>query len=81
MLDVTARVITNALFLFRLRNGKDLEAVLEENIAIADKDKLLRLYDHHTRQKYSFLYIDSMHSDPDLVFFKIFDARLMITDP
>ena len=77
LLDVTTRVNANALFIFRMRNAKDLEAIVEENSALADKDTLLRVYDQATREKYGFLYVDLMQSDPNLMFFKNLTARLL----
>ena len=41
---------TNAPIFFRARNGKDVEALVEENSALADKDTLHRLYDYTTRE-------------------------------
>ena len=77
LLDVTTRVNANALFIFRMRNAKDLEAIVEENSAVADKDTLLRVYDQATREKYCFLFVGLMQSDPNLMFFKNTTARLL----
>ena len=77
-LDQNLRTNANALIFFRARNGKDVEALVEENSALADKETLFRLYDHATREKFSFLYIDLMESDPDKAFYKKFDAQLVL---
>ena len=47
---------TNAteLFVYRLRNYKDLESFLEELSALYDKKTLLKLYEHATNAPYSF---------------------------
>ena len=49
---------TNAteLYVYRLRNQKDLDAFLEELSALYDKKTLLKLHQHATEQPYSFLY-------------------------
>ena len=62
---------------FLARNGKDVEAMVEENSALADKDTLFRMYGQATREQFSFLYIDLMQADPSLAFFRKFDARLV----
>ena len=79
LMQVSCRCNASALICFRLRNLKDLEAVIEENSAIATKETLMKVYDHATREKYGFLYIDLMQSDPDLMFFKNFDSRLKVS--
>ena len=50
---------TNAteLFVYRLRNYKDLESFLEELSALYDKKTLLELYKYATDAPYSFLYV------------------------
>ena len=78
LLDQNLRTNANALIFFRARNGKDVEALVEENSALADKYTLHRLYDHTTREKFSFLYIDLMETDPDKAFYRKFDSQLVI---
>ena len=78
LLDQNLRINANALIFFRARNGTDVEALVEENSALADKYTLHRLYDHATREKFSFLYIDLMETDPDKAFYRKFDSQLVI---
>ena len=78
LLDSTIRVNATALFVFRMRNNKDLEAVIEENSALADKDTLLDVYKLATTEPYSFLYIDLTKSEPNKAFFKSFKSRLQV---
>ena len=54
MIDVTTRVNANALFIFRMRNYKDLESVLEENSALLNKKQLLEVYEHCTTENSPF---------------------------
>ena len=77
LLDVNLRTNANFLVFFRARNGKDVEAMVEENSALANKDVLMKMYDYATREQFSFLYIDLMQADPALAFFRKFDARLV----
>ena len=60
---------TNAteLFIYRLRNQKDLESFLEELSALYDKKTLLRLYQHATEMPFSFLYVKlTAHDKKDM---------------
>ena len=50
---------TNAteLYVYRLRNQRDLDAFLEELIALYDKETLLKLYQYATDAPVSFVYV------------------------
>ena len=54
ILDQSLRTNANALIFFRARNSKDVDALVEENNALADKATLLKLYDYATHEKFSF---------------------------
>ena len=62
---------TNAteLFVYRLRNQKDLDAFLEELSALYDKKTLLRLYQHATEAPYAFLYVKLTASNRNDMFY------------
>ena len=51
------RVNAANLYIFRLRNGGDLEALMDELNALTDKKTLLQLYNLGTSEPYSFLFI------------------------
>ena len=51
------RVNATNLYVFRLRNGGDLEALLDELSALTDKKSLLQLYNLGTSEPFSFLFI------------------------
>ena len=72
------RTTSGAFIFFRARNGKDVEALVEENSALTDKDTLHKLYDHAPREMFSFLYIDLMDSVPDKAFYRIIDSHFVI---
>ena len=63
---------------FRARNGKDVEAFEEENSGIIDKKALHDMYNYATSEKFKFLYINLMESDPSEAFHKGFDSKLVI---
>jgi hypothetical protein len=65
------------LYCFRLRNQLDLEAVLEEVSALANKKVLLNIYDLATKQPFSFL-INFMEKDPKNMFLLRFESYLSI---
>ena len=46
-----------AMFIFRLRNYGDMEAILDELSALADKKTIQRIYSISTEQPHNFLYI------------------------
>ena len=51
------RVNATNLYVFRLRNGGDLESLIEELNALTDKKTLLQLYNLATSEPFSFLFI------------------------
>ena len=73
---------TNATLLatFRMRNIKDLEAILEENSAVVDKKDVLKdMYDRATSKAFGFLVVRLTESDPAKTFFGSFEKRLVPT--
>ena len=52
LVDISTRVNANTLFVFRMRNHKDLEAAIEENSALLNKKQLLEIYEQCTVAKY-----------------------------
>ncbi len=62
---------TNAmeLYVYRLRNQKDLDAFLEELSALSDKKTLLKLYQYATETPYSSLYVQLTASNKDDMFY------------
>ena len=51
------RVNATNLYVIRLRNGGDLEALIDELNALTDKKTLLQLYNAGTAEPFSFLFI------------------------
>ena len=86
------RVTSRHLFLFRLRNYKEIETMVEEvsavlikKSALADtknlaeaKKIMLEVYNLATEEPYSFLFINLMKGDVNDMFYKRFDAKLII---
>ena len=86
------RVSSRQLFFFRLRNYKEIETMVEELSAVlikkstvADtknlaeaKKSLLEVYNLATEEPYSFLFINFTKADVNYMFYKRFDAKLVI---
>jgi hypothetical protein len=65
------------LFIYRLRNYGDLEAIIEEMSAIYDKKTLLHMYHEAISEPYSFLYINLMQKDKSKMFMSNFTSYLL----
>jgi len=74
------RVNATSLFVYRLRNYKDLETFIEEVSAVTDKKSLLQMYHMTTAEPYSFLYVNLTAKDKNDMFFIRFDKRLRVED-
>ena len=67
-----------SLFVYRLRNYKDLEAVVEELSAIADKKIILEIYNMAIQEPYSFLYVALRAKSKNDMFHLRFDKKITI---
>ncbi len=65
------------LFIYRLRNYADLQAIIEEMSAIYNPKTLLKMYEIATNERYSFLYINLMENEKEKMFYIRFDKRLI----
>jgi hypothetical protein len=74
------RVNAVELFIYRLRNYKDIECYLDELSALYDKKTLLDLYNEATSKPYSFLYIKLTEPDKSKMFFQNLNHQLVVQD-
>jgi len=72
------RVNATNLYVFRLRNGGDLEALIDELNALTDKKTLLQLYNAGTSKPYSFLFIKLNAKKLNDMFYVRYDKKLEI---
>lgn len=72
------RLNVSALMIFKLKNMKDLQALLDETSALINKKRLLEIYDKAIEQKYNFLYINLMADNINEMFYINFDDRFII---
>ena len=74
------RINATQLYIFKLRNYKDIESIIEELSAIYDKQTLLKIYHTATDQPYSFLFVNLMKHKRNEMFYINFHKRLEIQD-
>lgn len=68
------------LFIFRLRNFKDIEAVIEETSALVEKGLLMEMYKMATEEPFSFLYIKLNAKKKEDMFYIRYEKKLIIND-
>ena len=64
------------LFIYRLRNYADLQAIVEEMSAVYDPKTLLQIYHEAIDEPYAFLYINLMQRDKSKLFMKNLESYL-----
>jgi len=74
------RINATELFVYRLRNQKDLEAVLEGTSALIDKQTLLKIYHECVAEPHSFLYIKLSSPDINNMFYCNFSKQIKFED-
>jgi hypothetical protein len=72
------RVNMTELYVFRLRNVKDLEAFVEEVSAVTDKKTLLEIYNLATDEPFSFLYVKLNSKSKNDMFYIRFDKKIQL---
>ena len=76
---ISAAVRVNQQFLccWRLRNQRELDAVVEELSALLPKEQLYQLYEQATREPYSFLFVYYLKPRNEM-FYKRFEERFAL---
>ena len=72
---IVKKNMTN-LFIHRLRDYGDLEAIVEELSAIYDKKTLLQIFHEAVSEDHSFLYVKSISKDKRQMFMSRFNHYL-----
>ena len=80
MLSPIIRKNATALYVYRLRNYRDLESLLEELSALYDKKTLMQLYETATGEPHSFWFINLMAKNKKDMFHMNYDRKLEIED-
>ena len=68
------------LYVYRLRNYRDLESLIEELSALYPKKTLLELYNMATSEPHSFLYVNLVAKDKKDMFYMNYDRKLIVND-
>jgi hypothetical protein len=74
------RVNATELYVYRLRNTKDLDTFIDEVSAVYNKKTLLALYNAATEEPFSFLYVKLTAKNKEDMFYKRFSHKLAIGD-
>ena len=74
------RVNATELFIYRLRNYKDIECYLDELSALYDKKTLLDVYNQATSQPYSFLYVKLTAPKKEDIFYQNLNKKIIVED-
>ena len=72
------RLNTRMIFIYKLRNQKDLDSITEELSALVDKKTFLSIYEKATEKPFSFLYINLISQDKNNMFYINFGQRIQI---
>ncbi len=72
------RINATQLYVYKLRNYKDLESILEELSAIYPKSTLLDIYNKATEEAYSFLYVNLVAQNKKEMFFIKFNQKIIV---
>jgi hypothetical protein len=79
-LSPIVRCNTVELYIWRLRNYKDIECYLDELSALYPKPVLLELYNEATDTPHSFLYVKLTEPDKKKMFFQNMNKQLVVVD-
>ena len=80
ILHPVIRVNATQLFIFRLRNKKELDSIIEELGALTDPKTLLEIYHTATAEDFNFLYVDLMKKNINEMFYQNFSSKIQIED-
>ena len=80
ILHPVIRVNATQLFIFRLRNKKELDSIIEELGALADQKTIIEIYHTATAEDFNFLYVDLMKKNVNEMFYKNFSHSIRIDD-
>ena len=78
-LATIVRVNTSSLYIFKLKNMKEIDTFVEEQSALVDKKKLYEIYNLAVNdQPYSFLFVKLRESDVNKIFMVRFEKEIHI---
>ena len=78
VISLIARTNFTFVLVWRMRNSKELAAIIEELDALVDRRTLMEMYKMATQEKHGFLYVN-MLQEKENMFYKGFDQRFVLT--
>ena len=78
ILHPVIRVNATQLFIFRLRNQKELDNIVDELSALADRKTILEIYHMATSEDFNFLYVDLMKKNINEMFMINFTHKIEV---
>ena len=72
------RLNTSSLYIFKLKNMAEVDAFVQEQSALIDKNTVYEIYKTATQEPYSFLFVKLRESDVNKIFMKRFEAEIHI---
>ena len=78
VISLIARTNFTCVLVWRMRNSKELAAIIEELDALVDRRTLMEMYKMATQEKHGFLYVN-MLQEKENMFYKGFDQRFVLT--
>ena len=67
------------MLIWRMRNAKELAAIIEELDALVDRQTLMEMYRMATADKHGFLYVNLLN-ETDSMFYKGFEQRYVLPE-
>ena len=67
------------MLIWRMRNAKELAAIIEELDALVDRQTLMEMYRMATADKHGFLFVNLLN-ERDHMFYKGFDQRFVLSE-
>ena len=77
-LATIVRLNTSSLYIFKLKNMKEIDTFIEEQSALVDRKTLYEIYKIATEEPYSFLFVKLRESDVNKIFMVRLEAEIQI---
>ena len=79
VISLIARTYFTFILVWRMRNSKERDSILEELDALVDRKTLMEMYKIATAMRHSFLYVNLLN-ERDQLFYKNFDQRFVLSE-
>ena len=79
VISLIARTNFTFVLVWRMRNSKERDSILEELDALVPRKQLLEMYTIATAEKHSFLFVNMLQEKHEM-FYKNFDQRFVLSE-